>query len=88
MAPYFQYELTAISNLLFKDCGVFETAKECLAKFLYTSEHDVWFWERNVQIYHVLNGGAFHRMKWPKKVKHWDIVKVYVQYVHQNYGHM
>ena len=85
MAPYFDYELTAIPTSLFKDYAMHKTAKVQLAKALMSNVQPS---ECNTQLNYVLDGGVLiHRVKWPKGTTYREIAKSYVCYVHQHYGH-
>ena len=85
MIPYFAYELTAFLTSLFKHYAMRKTAKAQLAKVLMSNVQPS---EHNTQMHHVLDGGALiHRVKWLKGATYREIVKSYVSYVHQHYGH-
>jgi hypothetical protein len=83
MAPYFDYELTAMSTSLFKDNFMRKSVKSQLAQAL---EKEVQSSGENPQAVHVLDGGALiHKVKWQKKVTYKDIAVQYVNYVRTRY---
>ncbi len=86
MGPFFDYELTTIPTSLFKDNAMRKTEKAQLAKALKKAVQPC---ERNMQAFHVLDGGSLiHRVKWAKKATYKDIAMQYVSYVQTKYGNV